>query len=117
MGLTRQNLLANQGISCLDKKEHVIHSSSTFGDGDLHSRGRGGRWTLLITEQPSEIGKIMKLIQSGSGLISALMALVFALFGVTASAQSLNEVLEVRSSTTQQGAASQLRIDEVKSDE
>ena len=49
----------------------------------------------------------MKLIQSGSGLISALMALVFALFGVTASAQSLNEVLEVRSATTQQGAASQ----------
>ena len=41
------------------------------------------------------------------------MALVFALF-VTASAQSLNEVLEVRSATTQQGAASQLRIDEVK---
>ena len=105
---------ANQGTSCLDKKEHVIHSSSTFGVGDLHSRGRGERWTLLTKEQPSEIGKIMKLIQSGSGLISALMTLVFALFGVTASAQSLNEVLEVRSATTQQGAASQLRIDEVK---
>ena len=46
--------------------------------------------------------------------ILELMALVFALFSVTASAQSLNEVLEVRSATTQQGAASQLRIDEVK---
>ena len=55
----------------------------------------------------------MKLIQSGSGLISALMALVFALFGVTASAQSLNEVLKfVQLLST--GAASQLRIDEVK---
>ena len=56
----------------------------------------------------------MKLTQTGSGLMPALMLLVSALWGMTASAQSLNEVLEVRSATTQQGAASQLRIDEVK---
>ncbi|MEL0289376.1 MAG: DUF3450 family protein, partial [Gammaproteobacteria bacterium] len=56
----------------------------------------------------------MKLTQTGSGLMSALMLLVSALWGTAASAQSLNEVLEVRSATTQQGAASQLRIDEVK---
>ena len=56
----------------------------------------------------------MKLTQTGSGLMSALMLLVSALWGMAASAQSLNEVLEVRSATTQQGASSQLRIDEVK---
>ena len=56
----------------------------------------------------------MKQTQTGSGLMSALMLLASAIWGTAASAQSLNEVLEVRSATTQQGAASQLRIDEVK---
>ena len=58
----------------------------------------------------------MKLLQTGSGLISALMLLVSALWGTAVSAQSLNEVLEVRSATTQEGKASQMRIDEVKDD-
>jgi len=58
----------------------------------------------------------MKLLQTGSGLISALMLLVSALWGSAVSAQSLNEVLEVRSATTQEGKASQMRIDEVKED-
>ena len=111
-----EQFFALQALSCLDKKKHVIHSSLTFAQCVYSSHGEDGALNGLKTEQPSEIGTIMKLTQTGSGLISALMLLVSALWGTAASAQSLNEVLEVRSATTQQGAASQLRIDEVKDD-
>ncbi|MEK9769944.1 MAG: DUF3450 domain-containing protein [Betaproteobacteria bacterium] len=79
---------------------------------------KGGilRADFIETEQQSDIGKTMKVLQTGSGLISALMLLVSALWGSAVSAQSLNEVLEVRSATTQEGKASQMRIDEVKDD-
>jgi hypothetical protein len=85
--------------------------------GHLQSE-EGGilRADFIETEQQSDIGKTMKLLQTGSGLISALMLLVSALWGSAVSAQSLNEVLEVRSATTQEGKASQMRIDEVKDD-
>lgn len=62
------------------------------------------------------IGKIMKQLQSSSGLLAALLLLVSLVSVKTVQAQSLDEVLGVRAATTVEGKRSQAKIDELKED-
>ena len=62
------------------------------------------------------IGKIMKQLQSSSGLLAALLLLVSLVSVKTVQAQSLDEVLGVRAATTVEGKRSQAKIDELKDD-
>ena len=62
------------------------------------------------------IGKIMKQLQSSSGLLAALLLLVSLVSVKTVQAQSLDEVLGVRAATTLEGKRSQAKIDELKDD-
>lgn len=62
------------------------------------------------------IGKIMKQLQSSSGLLAALLLLVSLVSVKTVQAQSLDEVLGVREATTLEGKRSQAKIDELKDD-
>ena len=62
------------------------------------------------------IGKIMKQLQSSSGLLAALLLLVSLVSVITVQAQSLDEVLGIREATTLEGKRSQAKIDELKDD-
>lgn len=62
------------------------------------------------------IGKIMKQLQSSSGLLAALLLLVSLVSVKTVQAQSLDEVLGIREATTLEGKRSQAKIDELKDD-